>query len=101
MENEKETTEVGQSVDEKMIAIISYLTVVGWIIAYLFNNSKSNLAYYHMRQSLLLILLGVVLYDFSDNCTYDSFLWGTCKYTYGAHWVGLVYFMGDGLNQRH
>lgn len=51
-----------------MISIISYITIIGWVIAYLANNGnaeKSSLAKYHLKQSLGLgivgILLGVIL----------------------------------------
>ncbi|MGK0386983.1 MAG: putative membrane protein [Patiriisocius sp.] len=37
----------------KTIAIISYITLIGWIIAFIMNNTKKNvLASFHLRQSL-------------------------------------------------
>lgn len=46
------------STDPKIIAIISYLTLVGWVIALLMNtNPKSALASFHIRQSLGLMLV--------------------------------------------
>ncbi len=46
----------------KTIAIISYLTVIGLIIAFLMNNEKKNpFAHYHIRQSLGLTLTGVAI----------------------------------------
>jgi uncharacterized membrane protein len=49
--------------DGKTISIISYFTLVGWIIAFvLYNNNKSRLAAFHIRQSLGLIILSVALY---------------------------------------
>ena len=50
----------------KNIAVVSYLTFIGWIIAYVsYNNgqSKSSLAAFHLRQSLGLMLTGFVLYS--------------------------------------
>jgi len=50
-------------IDGKTIAIISYFSVVGWIIAYvLYTSNKSQLAVYHLRQSLALILCGIACY---------------------------------------
>lgn len=43
--------------DPKVVAIISYLTLVGWIAAVVLNNPKSELASFHIRQSLGLILV--------------------------------------------
>lgn len=48
--------------DNKTIAIISYITIIGWFIAYLIG--KDNLdafSKYHLRQSLGLALIGLVL----------------------------------------
>jgi uncharacterized membrane protein len=43
----------------KSIAIISYLTIIGWIIAYVMHgNNKSQLGAFHLRQSLFLMLTG-------------------------------------------
>lgn len=47
----------------KTIAIVSYLTPVGWLIAYfaLYKDNKSSLAAYHLRQSLAIMILWVAL----------------------------------------
>lgn len=45
--------------DGKSIAIISYITIIGWIIAYVMHgNNKSQLGTFHIRQSLFLMLTG-------------------------------------------
>lgn len=50
-------TEQTQEMDEKTIAIISYITIIGWIIAYVqLGKNKSSLAIFHIRQSLFLML---------------------------------------------
>lgn len=47
------------TLDGKSIAIISYLTIIGWIIAYvLHGNNKTQLGAFHLRQSLFLMLTG-------------------------------------------
>lgn len=56
MQNENVTT---STMDGKTIAIISYLTIIGWIIAYVMHsNNKSPLGTFHLRQSLFLMLTG-------------------------------------------
>ena len=50
-------TEQTQDMDEKTIAIISYITIVGWVIAYVqLGKNRSPLALFHIRQSLFLML---------------------------------------------
>ncbi|MAP81246.1 MAG: hypothetical protein CL526_09175 [Aequorivita sp.] len=47
--------------DGKTVAIIAYITVVGWIIALIMNNNnKTLLGSFHVRQALGIIALGVV-----------------------------------------
>lgn len=51
--------------DSKTISWVSYLTLIGWIIAYVsYTNSsrKQQLAAFHLRQSLGLISSGIALY---------------------------------------
>lgn len=49
------------TIDEgKTIAIISYLTFIGLIVAYLMNNSKNNeFAKFHIGQSVRIVIAGV------------------------------------------
>ena len=57
--------------NERLPAIISYLTLVGWIIAYvMYNNDKRSLTLYHLRQSLALIVLGVLVYTLQSILYY-------------------------------
>ncbi len=47
----------------KTIGIIAYLTLIGWIIALVMNsNEKSDLASFHIRQMLGILLLSFALY---------------------------------------
>ena len=49
--------------DGKTIATVSYLTLIGWIIAYvMYGNNKSQLAIYHIRQSLFLIFMWIAIW---------------------------------------
>lgn len=58
MENYKPTTD-----DGKTAGIISYFTIIGWLIAYfaLYNNNKTALAAYQLRQTLLFHLASMVV----------------------------------------
>lgn len=47
--------------DPKVIAIVSYITIIGWIIALVLNKPKSEFASFHIRQVLGIFLLGIVL----------------------------------------
>lgn len=51
-----------QTVNEgKTIAIISYITIIGTIVAYFMNNSKKNtFASFHIRQMIGIALLGLI-----------------------------------------
>lgn len=43
--------------DPKVIAIVSYITLIGWIVALVMNNPKDSFASFHIRQSLGIMLL--------------------------------------------
>lgn len=48
--------------DGKTVAIIAYITLVGWIIALVLNNgNKTALGTFHVRQALGIMCVGVVL----------------------------------------
>jgi uncharacterized membrane protein len=45
------------------VAIVSYITLVGWIVAFvLYGKNKTDLGAYHLRQSLGLFLTGIILW---------------------------------------
>ena len=47
----------------KLVAILSYITLIGWIIALILNmNKKTELGSFHIRQALLLVILNIVLW---------------------------------------
>lgn len=45
----------------KNVAIVSYITIIGWLIAYfaLHKDKRTALGSYHLRQTLLLFLISV------------------------------------------
>ena len=48
--------------DGKTIAIVSYITLIGWVIALILNSeAKDKHASFHLRQMLMLMLAAVVL----------------------------------------
>ena len=48
--------------NDKLVAILSYITIIGWIIAFFLNRSnKSDLGRFHLRQALLLIIAGLIV----------------------------------------
>ncbi len=54
-------TNQGSGTDPKIIAIISYITIIGWLIALILNSSnRSSLGSFHVRQALGIFLLGFV-----------------------------------------
>lgn len=59
---ETELTNKTSETQDKTIAIISYLTLIGLIIAFVMNNDKKELfASFHIRQSLGLTLTSLAL----------------------------------------
>ena len=51
--------------DQKTIAWVSYITLIGWIIAlvtYNSSNDKSSLAKFHLRQSFGIFATGIAFY---------------------------------------
>jgi uncharacterized membrane protein len=64
-------TEQTQQPDEKTTAILSYITIIGWIIAYTqLGKNKSQFTLFHIRQSLFLMLcaLGICIVQISFTC---------------------------------
>lgn len=45
----------------KLVGVVSYITIIGWIVAIiLHNNNRSEFGAFHLRQSLGLFLTGLV-----------------------------------------
>lgn len=43
--------------DPKVVGIVAYITLIGWIVALIMNNPKSEFGSFHIRQSLGIMLL--------------------------------------------
>ena len=88
-------TPAASGMDGKSISIISYITWIGWIIAFvMFNSNKSQLAAFHIRQSLGIMLLGILCYIVQIMLLFVPFLgWAVI----GILWIGLVVLWVLGL----
>jgi uncharacterized membrane protein len=60
---ENEEAYLGSPDNPKTAAVVCYITLIGWIIAYfaIYKNNKTALAAYHLRQALLLHILLFVI----------------------------------------
>ncbi|MCC9042203.1 DUF4870 domain-containing protein [Myroides sp. M-43] len=48
--------------DNKTLSIVSYITIIGWLVAYFIGKEKADdLLKYHLRQSLGIMLISIVL----------------------------------------
>jgi len=95
MANETNQAPSTSGVDGKTIAIISYFTWIGWIIAFvLYNSNKSQLAAYHLRQTLALMILSILVYIVQIMLLFIPFLgWAIAILL----WIGLVVLWIVGL----
>jgi uncharacterized membrane protein len=88
-------TPAASGMDGKTIAIISYFTWIGWIIAFvMYNSNKSQLAAYHLRQSLTLMILGILVYIVQIMLIFIPFLGWAVAFLL---WIGLVVLWVLGL----
>ena len=47
--------------NDKTAAIVSYITPIGWLVSFFaLNKPKTSLGSYHLRQTLLLFIIGIV-----------------------------------------
>ena len=95
MSNETNPTPAASGMDGKTIAIISYFTWIGWIIAFvLYSSNKSQLAAYHLRQTLALMILMTIVYILQIMLIFIPFLgWAIAILL----WIGLVVLWVLGL----
>lgn len=58
-----ETTNQPAAQEDKTVAILAYITLIGFIIAIvLHGNNKTKLGSYHLRQGLMLLITAVALW---------------------------------------
>lgn len=87
-ETNTSSTPAASGMDGKSISIISYFTWIGWIIAFvMFNSNKSKLAAFHIRQSLTIMILGILCYIVQIMLLFIPFIgWAII----GLLWIGLI-----------
>ena len=63
-----------QSVEDgKLIAIVSYITVIGTIIAFIMNQNKHNyFASFHIRQAIGIFIVGLLVKFISRYSNFDG-----------------------------
>jgi uncharacterized membrane protein len=95
MANETNPAPAASGMDGKTIAIISYFTWIGWIVAMVMHGSnKSQIGAYHLRQSLALMILSILVYIVQIMLIFIPFLgWAIAILL----WIGLVVLWVLGL----
>ncbi|MDB5135360.1 MAG: hypothetical protein JWP37_1963 [Mucilaginibacter sp.] len=75
--------------DGKTAGIISYLTIVGWLIAYfaMHQNNKTTLGSYQLRQTLLFHIISIVVYYVLNMIFYSLFLSGGFWSAVSLNWI--------------
>ena len=51
---------IGTRMDPKIMSVLAYLTIVGWLAALVLNNPKRELVSFHLRQGLGVLLLFIL-----------------------------------------
>ncbi|MGC4070974.1 MAG: hypothetical protein QM760_00325 [Nibricoccus sp.] len=83
--------------EDKTVAILSYLTLIGFIVAIVIHgNNKTRLGAYHLRQSLGLIIACLALFPvgFVSGLVHIPVLSALLGFVI---WVGLIAFWAVGL----
>src|SRR5690554_52445 len=66
MENNQTTPIQNSGVSPQLIAILAYMTLIGWIVALILNQDKKDaLAAFHIRQGLGLMVIILILFAIS------------------------------------
>ena len=75
--------------DGKTAGIISYFTIIGWLVAYfaMYKDNKTALASYQLRQTLLFHLASIVVYYAAGAIFAAAFFSGGFSLGYTLYWV--------------
>lgn len=84
--------------DKKVTGIISYLSLVGWLIAYLAGDKEG--AKFHLNQSLVVMIASIILQVFGFALGYIPIIGGIIRWALGivmvVFWIlGLIYACQD------
>jgi uncharacterized membrane protein len=84
MENQED---INVQQEDKTVAILSYITLIGWIVALVMHNGDNNtkLGAFHIKQSLGIMLIGFGVFIISIPLVFIPFL--------GA-FINLILFLG-------
>jgi uncharacterized membrane protein len=81
--------------DDKTAAIVSYLTLIGFIVAIIIHGSKkTRLGAYHLRQSLGLMLTSIAIWVVAMICIFVPFVGWLVSL---AAWLSLIVLWVIGL----
>ncbi|WP_118951436.1 DUF4870 domain-containing protein [Taibaiella helva] len=92
MENYNPVQQTASEAEGKTAGIVSYLTIIGWLVAYfaMHKDKKTDIGSYQLRQTLLLhissFVIGIIL-----NILYYSMAIGAMFYVSGL--VNLAFFI--------
>ena len=69
------TTPDAQDIEKgKTIAILSYITLIGWVIAYIMHtNTQTKFGAFHLRQALGLMIITIATYVISFGFIFISY----------------------------
>ncbi len=75
MENQETINIDSNQKEDKTVAIISYITIIGWVIALVMYNGgkKSKLGAFHIRQSLGVLIAFFAIWPIAFISSYLSF----------------------------
>lgn len=92
MENYNPVQQTASEAEGKTAGIVSYLTIIGWLVAYfaMHKDKKTSIGSYQLRQTLLLhlssIIVGIII-----NILYYSMAIGAMFYISGL--INIVFFI--------
>lgn len=79
-----------QAQDGKTIALISYITIIGWVIAYVMHsNNKTSLGAFHLRQSAFIMLLVVGMYAIQYSLLFIPYIGWILSILMGVLGIGI------------
>jgi uncharacterized membrane protein len=81
--------------EDKTVAILSYLTLIGFIVAIIIHSSKkTKLGAFHLRQALGLILTSIAVGVAATVCAFIPFVGWIAAF---AAWIGVIVLWVMGL----
>ena len=89
------TATAAVSTEDKTVAIVSYLTLIGFVVAVVIHgNNKTRLGAFHLRQSLGLILASLAMFPVGFILGFIPILGWLTGF---ALWIGFIVFWVLGL----